>query len=129
MRLRYTSTTKESQCKQTLTGATGAIQTPGFPFKYPANTRCEWRIKNTMNHRLRLKFNFFDIEREKSCKFDYLDVKLGTKDLQHSRHMGKFCGSSLRRVFKIDPGKELLLVFKSDSTIHRSGFHADFKMV
>ena len=129
MSLRYTSSTKDAQCKKTLTGATGTIKTPGFPSKYPANTHCEWRIKNTENRRLRLKFNFFDIERESSCKYDYLVITLKTSDRRHSRNMGKFCGSSLERVFRIEPGRELLLVFNSDSTIHRRGFHAEYKMV
>ena len=128
MILRYTSNTKESRCKQTLTGTAGTIKTPGFPFVYPANTRCEWRIKNTATRRLRLQFNFFDIERESSCEYDYLDIKLKTSGQRHSKNLGKFCGGSLRRVFRIEPGKELLLIFNSDSTIHRRGFHAEFKM-
>ena len=129
MSLRYTSSTKDSRCKRTITGATGNIQTPGFPFKYPANTRCEWRITNTVNRQLRLKFNFFDIEEESSCQYDYIHIKLRTSDRLHSRNLGKFCGSSLKEVFRINPGKELILVFNSDSTIQRRGFHADFKII
>ena len=128
MSIKYTSSTKHSECKKILTGTTGTIHTPGFPFKYPANARCEWRIKNTVNRRLRLKFNFFDIERETSCKYDYLDIKLKTRDRRHTRNMGKFCGFGLKHAFRIDPGRELVLVFNSDSTIHRRGFHAEFKV-
>lgn len=121
----YTSSKKNVQCKKILTQSKGTIKSQRFPQKYPANTRCEWRIRNTGKHQLYLKFDFFELERESSCKYDYLEIKLRTLNRRHQRILGRYC-ESIERKFKISPGRELILIFNSDSTIQRRGFHAYF---
>ena len=129
MTLKYSSSSKDSQCKETFIGSSGIIQTPGFPFGYAANTHCEWKIKNTRKRALRLRFNFFDIESQASCKYDYLDIRTTSKKTNNVEYVGRFCGTHVSHFLRIDPGKEMRLVFNSDSSIQRRGFHAEFQMV
>ena len=125
----YTSSSKDNECKQIIRKTSGIIQTPGFPFQYPPNTQCEWRIKNTNGRRLRLKFNFFEVESQSSCNYDFLDIKATSRWSGVMRHIGRFCGTRIVPYFNIDPSQEMTLVFYSDSTIQRRGFHADFQLV
>ena len=132
MSLKYTSSLKDSQCKKTFTTSSGNIQTPRFPFNYPSNTRCQWIIKNTEKRPLRVRFGFFEIENHASCKFDYLDIRITDRDTRNTNYVGRFCGSNLSNVpefLEIHPGKEMRMLFKSDSIIQRRGFHVYFQMV
>jgi hypothetical protein len=55
---------------------------------------CEWVIEATRGRNIQITFTAFEIEEEKSCSYDYLEVYSGVDDSSARLH-GRFCGNSV----------------------------------
>ncbi|XP_064287588.1 deleted in malignant brain tumors 1 protein-like [Passer domesticus] len=107
-------------CGGLLQGLSGTIQSPRYPNPYPDNSYCVWRIRLRDPAR-RIQLQFTDVELEgSSCSFDAIEVFDGGSP--QSARLGLVCRSD-HRVFN-SSGSQLTVVFRSDSSVTRRGFHA-----
>lgn len=51
-----------SDCNTTLTGFSGIIQTPNYPYNYPNGVSCTWIVEATMSSNINASFMTFDVE-------------------------------------------------------------------
>lgn len=63
-----------TECGGELTTPTGVISSPNYPNHYPHSRQCEWKITATSGKKITVTFDDFNIERQTSCLFDYLEV-------------------------------------------------------
>lgn len=61
---------------------------------YEQNSDCEWVIEATRGRNIQLTFIAFEIEEEKSCAYDYVEVYSGADDSSGRLH-GRFCGNAV----------------------------------
>ncbi|CAO1402934.1 unnamed protein product [Diamesa serratosioi] len=94
---------------------------------YESLSDCEWTIEATQGRNVQLSFLTFDIEEEKGCSYDYVEVFSGLDDNSGIMH-GKFCGSSNPQDI-ISMNEELLLRFHSDDSMGFKGFSVSFVAV
>ncbi|KAL1489387.1 hypothetical protein ABEB36_014292 [Hypothenemus hampei] len=80
---------------------------------------CDWTIEAPTGYNVRLSFLTFDIEEEKDCGYDYVEIFSGLDASGPS--YGKYCGTR-KPTEIISPNEALLLRFKSDDTMVSSGF-------
>ena len=65
----------EFTCGGVLTGTSGIIQSPDYPYSYPPNVECIWNIKVAEGSRISLNFTDIDIESDEKCiTGDYIMV-------------------------------------------------------
>ena len=55
---------------------------------------CEWVIEASRGRNIQITFTAFEIEEEKSCSYDYVEVYSGVDDSSARLH-GRFCGNSV----------------------------------
>lgn len=59
---------------------------------YDKKEDCSWVIKAAKSHRIRLRFLTFDIEDERDCSYDYVELYDG----DNSDHLlGRYCGKNV----------------------------------
>ncbi|XP_055677103.1 tolloid-like protein 1 isoform X1 [Lutzomyia longipalpis] len=112
---------KEGGCKHEITSPHGQIFSPNYPDYYPSKKDCVWHFTTTPGHRIRLIFNSFEVEPHQECAYDHIAIYDG--DNPDSSTLGKFCGSKTPHPIS-STSNELLLLFKSDSSVQRKGFVA-----
>lgn len=61
---------------------------------YDKNTYCEWVIETTRGRNIQLTFTAFEIEEEKTCTYDYVEVYSGVDDSSGRLH-GRYCGNTV----------------------------------
>ncbi|CAK1552576.1 unnamed protein product [Leptosia nina] len=117
----------ESVCHKTIMGDSGIVKSPGYPFKYPKNTVCEYVIGTSPGKIIELTFQDFDIEDNRiyNCQYDFVEVRDGPN--ANSTLLGKYCGGSDH----IPPTQTssfnyLYLGFHSDMSISGTGFYANY---
>lgn len=67
----------------------------------------------------------FDLENERQCKYDYLDIQAKYRSSGNMRPIGRFCGT-MKPPLIDTKGGELWVKFKSDGTVQRRGFRAKY---
>uniref|UniRef100_A0A1B0DKZ1 CUB domain-containing protein n=1 Tax=Phlebotomus papatasi TaxID=29031 RepID=A0A1B0DKZ1_PHLPP len=82
---------------------------------------CVWHFTTTPGHRIRLIFSNFEVEPHQECAYDHIAIYDG--DNPDSSTLGRFCGSKTPHPIS-STSNELLLLFKSDSSVQRKGFVA-----
>ncbi|XP_055699503.1 dorsal-ventral patterning protein tolloid isoform X2 [Phlebotomus papatasi] len=112
---------KEGGCKHEITSPSGQIFSPNYPDYYPAKKDCVWHFTTTPGHRIRLIFSNFEVEPHQECAYDHIAIYDG--DNPDSSTLGRFCGSKTPHPIS-STSNELLLLFKSDSSVQRKGFVA-----
>ena len=66
-------------------------------------------------------FNDFELEPHQECTYDHVEVYDGSSTT--SRHLGMFCGTKKPQAVYAT-GNQMFLVFYSDASVQRKGFHA-----
>jgi len=61
---------------------------------YEALSDCEWVIEASRGRNIQLSFTTFEIEEEKSCSYDYVEVYSGVDDSSGRLH-GRYCGNAV----------------------------------
>ncbi|XP_062913270.1 bone morphogenetic protein 1-like [Mobula hypostoma] len=113
----------EAACGGFLTKLNGSITSPGWPKEYPPNKNCVWQVVAPTQYRISLQFEFFEIEGNDVCKYDYVEVRSGLS--ADSKLHGKFCGAEKPEVIT-SQYNNMRIEFKSDNTVSKKGFKAHF---
>ncbi|XP_055631741.1 tolloid-like protein 1 [Toxorhynchites rutilus septentrionalis] len=87
---------------------------------YDNGVDCEWTIEADYGRRVQLTFLSFDLEEEKSCSYDYVEILSGFEDTSGQVH-GKYCGNFLPPEI-ISLSEIVVLRFRSDDTVGFKGF-------
>lgn len=91
---------------------------------YEHHTSCDWIILvKQPGQRIHLAFQEFDVESEKACSFDYVDL-YEERDRRQWILYGRFCGNLLN--VEVVTSRRLLLRFRSDETVRRKGFRVSY---
>ena len=111
-------------CGGNYSQVSGVVQSPNYPKNYPTDAFCQWTIKVSEGYKIRLEFIDLDVERDISCRYDYILVLDGP--LSKPTELGKFCGNSTNTVGGyVDSMSNIMTVmFKSDMNKVRRGFEA-----
>jgi tolkin protein len=113
---------KEGGCKFELSTPSGTneLESPNYPEPYPGKKECIWIISTVQGHRVKLVFDEFEVEPQQDCSYDAVFIYDGGNS--DSPLLGKFCGSKTPHPL-ISSGNAMMVLFKSDGSVHRRGFH------
>ncbi|KAJ8980749.1 hypothetical protein NQ317_013754 [Molorchus minor] len=93
---------------------------------YNNNVDCDWTVEAPIGYNVKLSFLTFDVEDEKDCAYDYVEIFNGMDSSGPS--YGKFCGN--KKPFDIISTHQALLIrFKSDGTIVTKGFSLVYEAI
>ncbi|CAL9698546.1 unnamed protein product [Knipowitschia caucasica] len=118
-------------CFRNFSSASGMIESPGFPDKYPHNLECSYMILASPLMDITLTFLTFDLENdplqvgEGDCKYDWLDVWDGLP--QVSPLIGRYCGTKIPPEIRSSSAL-LSLSFHTDMAVAKDGFSARYNM-
>ncbi|XP_066256660.1 protein tolkin [Euwallacea similis] len=93
---------------------------------YDNRADCDWTIEAPSEYNVHLSFLTFDIEDEKDCGYDYVEIFSGL-DASGSTY-GKFCGTK-KPADVISINQALLVRFRSDDTLVSKGFSLVYEAV
>lgn len=62
---------------------------------YESHSDCEWVIEASRGRNIQLTFIQFEVEEEKTCSYDYVEVYSGVDDSSGRLH-GRYCGNAVR---------------------------------
>lgn len=107
----------------------GILTSPGYPDVYAKSKECIWQITAPKHHRIMLNFTHFDLEgsnkyRHQDCNYDSLRIVSKCDNGDMINH-GIYCGMRLPPLI-VSQENVLILKFRSDETIQRSGFVSKF---
>lgn len=61
---------------------------------YDKKEDCDWLIVTSEHKRIYLKFVTFELEHERNCTYDFVEIFDG--DYDSSQSLGRFCGNNVR---------------------------------
>ncbi|KAK3779724.1 hypothetical protein RRG08_013679 [Elysia crispata] len=93
------------------------FDSPGFPDYYPENAYCFWEITAPTGDRINLTSDYFDVEYQKECLFDYLSIEDGVYGEYGNT---RFCGHD--RLDYISESNVIKIHFNTDDDGSSSGF-------
>ncbi|KFB52683.1 AGAP003702-PA-like protein [Anopheles sinensis] len=91
---------------------------------YDNGADCEWTIVADPGLNVQLKFLSFELEEEKMCSYDYVEVYGGLDD-ESGPLQGKYCGNANPPEI-ISMHEALMVRFRSDDTVGFKGFSAAY---
>jgi len=107
------------------TEKTSYIESPGFPYYYPHNQTCTYRITAPPGTFVRIKFLTFNLEYDSECKYDSVTIYA---DSRKERRIARLCTLYWKKEFhSTDP--TMVVVFKSDIIGNYLGFIAEIEAV
>lgn len=113
------------RCGGKLIQSSGLITTPRHPFNYPPNSNCIWIIQaQNPQQQIRLNFTKFEMEKQSTCWFDYLEIRNGPSET--SPLIGRFCNRDLQSRVLVSHSSSVWLHFRSDAHLNRPGFRLYF---
>ena len=104
---------------------TGILTSPYYPLFYLNNLNRRWHLQTLKNHKINLQFLYLNIERDPTCKNDYIMIQDGGTT---SNDISYYCGKTMPEIFKSRSNK-LLIVFKTNEEIVRTGFKIQYSVV
>ncbi|CAG5127341.1 unnamed protein product, partial [Candidula unifasciata] len=96
------------------------LTSPNYPFYYPFNSYCEFKLLAPEGHFIR--FEVMDSKIEDDCS-DTVRVYSGLEK-KYEKYLGRWCGDEKPK-YKSE-GREMLIVFSADDNLNSGGFHARF---
>ncbi|KAM3605922.1 uncharacterized protein V6R79_007305 [Siganus canaliculatus] len=111
-------------CGGYLYGSSGQFESPGHPSNYPNNVDCTWYIRPGSSI-VKLELLDVNIESVQNCVYDAIYVYDGYSS--SSRLMAKICGTNNDVIYST--GSYLTVRFRTDSSVQRSGFRAQYSIV
>ncbi|KAH3862569.1 hypothetical protein DPMN_025538 [Dreissena polymorpha] len=112
---------KEGGCQHEISSPVGEISSPNWPDFYPSRKDCVWHFSTVNGHRIKVVFQNFELEQHQECTYDHIEIFDGANNYANS--LGRFCGVKIPSQV-ISTGNELYMVFYSDASVQRKGFHA-----
>ncbi|XP_013185402.1 cubilin [Amyelois transitella] len=113
-------------CNYLLRGDSGVIKSPGYPFTYPENRMCEYVIETSPGKAIQLTFQDFDIEGDRQCVFDKVEVRDGFN--RNASLLGVYCGSAIPPT-QTSSHNIMYVRFSSDMSQSGGGFYANFTTI
>ncbi|XP_033633275.1 cubilin-like [Asterias rubens] len=110
-------------CGGTLETKSGEIASPNWPVPYSSNLECEWIIRGKRDQTVTLEVTYMDIEAERQCGWDYLQVKPNGETGGSTKYCGNVTPSPLT-----SEENELRVIFKSDGSVNKGGFVASYRL-
>lgn len=104
----------------------GAVNSPGYPGKYPHGRDCSWLVRVPLNKRIVFHFATLQIESHSTCNFDFVQVFDGQSD--RDPLLGKFCNTTSPPPLTTS-GSQALIHFHSDDTMNDNGFHITYATI
>lgn len=127
-KLRNDEKTCEVKCGGVITASSGTIESPSFPYSYPANEECVWEIVTRDPYRITINFIHFQLEgshlMQEECDYDSVTISSKYRDGRLVQQ-GKFCSELLPPSFTSETNV-MRIVFQSDKTVQKIGFSANF---
>uniref|UniRef100_A0A8R1TTG2 Metalloendopeptidase n=1 Tax=Onchocerca volvulus TaxID=6282 RepID=A0A8R1TTG2_ONCVO len=111
-------------CGGHIFGDTGTIQSPRYPENYMPDVECKWLITVQEGYQVALTFQFFSLETHKDCIYDRLEIYDGAV-VESTALLSKLCGQIVTKSF-VSHFNTALLLFISDSSVQKEGFHISF---
>ncbi|KAG7219563.1 hypothetical protein INR49_018990 [Caranx melampygus] len=110
-----------SKCRDVLISGRhrGTVESLNFPGLYPVNSYCVWTIEGSRGNTINYTFTSFELESTSTCLYDY--VKLYNGPNTQAPLIGSFCGNTPPQAGG-STGSTLTVVFRSDSSVSRTGF-------
>ncbi|XP_055611221.1 tolloid-like protein 1 [Uranotaenia lowii] len=98
----------------------------GYGMKtYDNGADCEWTIEAQNGLKVQLTFLTFELEEEKQCSYDFVEISSGFDDVSSGQQYGKYCGTSLPMDI-ISLSELVIIKFSSDDTYGFKGFSAAY---
>ncbi|CAB3228775.1 unnamed protein product [Arctia plantaginis] len=111
-------------CGGYFTADKGEIVSPTFNGQYLTNLLCEYKIRTSLETKIKINFKQFSLERSFRCKYDYLKVYDGPSD--DSPFVGKFCGTTYPASYT-SSSNTLFLKFRTDRSNAAEGFRITYE--
>ena len=102
----------------------GIIASPFFPYNYPNNIYCSWKIELPPGNTIIVTADEMDVEFVSNCTRDFLEIRDGSGSSAVS--LGKFCGSLPAIVEVKSTSNEVQVIFASNSHVTRKGFKIQY---
>jgi len=112
-----------NECPGESYGDYGSVQSPNYPDQYSDNSECQYLIQTPEDSRINVHINYIDIEPSDHCVYDYLEIYDGPS--MNDTNLGKLCGTGPVNDI-LSSTNELLVYFKSDSSITYGGFSISY---
>ncbi|KAJ8389047.1 hypothetical protein AAFF_G00124440 [Aldrovandia affinis] len=109
-----------------ITGESGQIASPLWPWMYPNNADYRWTITVADGYLIRIRFLDMDIEDLYDCYYDNLKVFDGPN--VHAYPLGIFCGLTLPHPVS-SSGSAVTIEFQSDTVVGGRGFLIEWTAV
>nr|XP_011447092.3 zinc metalloproteinase nas-39-like [Crassostrea gigas] len=98
---------------------------PPAQSRYDNNMDCTWRIHAPAGKVIRLTSDWFNVEQDGTCSYDYLNVYDGSNT--GAKLIDKFCGHRTLNI--LSSGQNLYLEFITDDSERLRGFELSYKFV
>ena len=109
-------------CGGIISADKAVIMSPNYPEDYPTNINCEWEIIGEHLYHYQLSFLSFDLENSENCDADFVEIYDGNVKNENSLRL-RHCGDQLPdNNLLISTSDKILLVFKSNNEVVRSGW-------
>ncbi|KZS19005.1 Seizure 6-like protein [Daphnia magna] len=116
----FQTSTEHSSCGGLISGYSGIINSPNYPYEYENNLDCRYLIQVPCGYRVRLYFNSFNTE----SGYDFVNVHDGPST---SNYLILRASGTTRPSTVYSSSNEILLRFTTDSSGTRSGWQATFE--
>ncbi|CAH1102418.1 unnamed protein product [Psylliodes chrysocephalus] len=107
----------------------GHFSSPNYPGLYPRDTECHYFFNGNMSERIRLHFNYFDVEGVLPCEAvsasDYVEF---SNYISRDRKFSRYCGQL--KEFDVESDRHFFRVtFRSNDRLDGTGFNATYRFV
>ncbi|XP_022101541.1 cubilin-like [Acanthaster planci] len=117
------SSSQPNTCGGTSDANSGEISSPNWPAPYGSNIHCEWVIQGKRDQTVTLQVTYMDIEAERRCLWDYLQVKPDGPMGPSTKYCGNVSPSPIT-----SQANEMRVVFHSDDSVNKGGFSASYRL-
>uniref|UniRef100_A0A8C5YN09 DMBT1-like protein n=1 Tax=Marmota marmota marmota TaxID=9994 RepID=A0A8C5YN09_MARMA len=114
-----------NSCGGVISSLSGSFSSPQYPENYPTDIQCVWEIHVDKKFRIELTIPSLKLEDILGCPYDSVEIFDGPRIASLS--MGKFCAPAA--VLFFSSSDIMTVVFRSDSMITNTGFHALFNAI
>ncbi|XP_046335169.2 uncharacterized protein LOC124117379 isoform X2 [Haliotis rufescens] len=112
-------------CGGAVMAGTDVVESPGFPEYYPSDLDCLWVIRTAPGWRINMTSQYFDLEDQSQCLWDFLEVKDG--DIATESGKARYCGSE--HISFLSSSDVITLRFQTDAAGDGIGFRLNFTPV
>lgn len=106
-----------------------SFSSPGYPYGYGENLKCEWIFSTIPQNQLSVDFTAIDVYNAYGsvCYGDTVGIYIGVDGTQTWNLVSNFCTLNGSNSNKIPPSNILKIVFTTDTYGNNTGFSASVK--